>query len=157
MISCEIIKPYAYIPSVPMTVDLQRELLLLAPAKVSPSYTHLLASHEASFPPTAKVLYFIMQDSSSSEMCPTLSGGSGYCHIWDIDRYVVIKELSSGWGEEIRELRIRIGVIFQKTDHLVEDKGGREMTLEKKNHQILNYLQLSLIEKKALSSVISGE
>ena len=74
MISREIIKPCAYIPSVPMTLDLQRELefLLLAQAKVSPSYTHLLASHEASIPSPAKVLDFIMQDSSSVEMCPTL-------------------------------------------------------------------------------------
>ena len=60
-----------------MTLDLQRELLLLAQAKVSPSYTHLLASHEASFPSPAKVLYFIIQDSSSSEMCPTLWGRGG--------------------------------------------------------------------------------
>ena len=41
-------------------------------------------------------------------------------------------ELSPGEGEEIRELRIRIGVIFQKTDYLVKDKGSREMTLVKK-------------------------
>ena len=44
----------------------------VAQAKVSPSYTHLLASHEASIPSPAKVLDFIMQDSSSGEMCPTL-------------------------------------------------------------------------------------
>ena len=37
--SCETVKPCAYIPSVPMTLDLQRELLLLAQAKMGPSYT----------------------------------------------------------------------------------------------------------------------
>ena len=45
----------------------------------------------------------------------------------------VFKELCLGLGEEIRELRISIGVIFYKTDHLVEDKGNREMTLKKRN------------------------
>ena len=69
MTSCEIIKPCAYIPSVPMTLDLQRELLLLAQAKMGPSYTHLLAFHEASFPSPAKVFYFIIQDSSSIAKC----------------------------------------------------------------------------------------
>ena len=37
MTSCETVKPCAYIPSVPMTLDLQRELLLLAQAKARPS------------------------------------------------------------------------------------------------------------------------
>ena len=46
---------------------------------------------------------------------------------------IVFKELCLGLGEEIRELRISIGVIFYKTDHLVEDKGNREMTLKKRN------------------------
>ena len=110
MTSCETIKPCAYIPSVPMTLDLQRELPLLAQAKVGPSYTHLLASHEASFPSPAKVLYFIIQDFSSIVKCVL--------------------------PVEIRELRIRIGVIFQKTDNLVEDKGSREMTIEKKKKEI---------------------
>ena len=134
MTSCETIKPCAYIPSVPMTLDLQRELPLLAQAKVGPSYTHLLASHEASFPSPAKVLYFIIQDFSSTVKCVL--------------------------PVEIRELRIRIGVIFQKTDNLVEDKGSREMTIGKKkkrNQQILNYPQHTLIEKKGLNSVISGK
>ena len=87
MTSCEIIKPCAYIPSVPMTLDLQRELLLLAQAKMGPSYTHLLACHEASFPSPAKVLYFIIQDSSNIAKCvtPVGRGGGegvkGYCHI----------------------------------------------------------------------------
>ena len=45
---------------------------------------------------------------------------------------MVFKELCLGQGEEIRELRISIGVIFHKTDHLVEDKGKREMTLKKR-------------------------
>ena len=131
MTSCETIKPCAYIPSVPMTLDLQRELPLLAQAKVGPSYTHLLASHEASFPSPAKVLYFIIQDFSSIVKCVL--------------------------PVEIRELRIRMGVIFQKTDNLVKDKGSREMTIEKKkkrNQQILNYPQHTLIEKKGLNSVI---
>ena len=134
MTSCETIKPCAYIPSVPMTLDLQRELPLLAQAKVDPSNTHLLASHEASFPSPAKVLYFIIQDFSSIVKCVL--------------------------PVEIRELRIRIGVIFQKTDNLVEDKGSREMTIGKKkkrNQQILNYPQHTLIEKKGLNSVISGK
>ena len=134
MTSCETIKPCAYIPSVLMTLDLQRELPLLAQAKVDPSYTHLLASHEASFPSPAKVLYFIIQDFSSIVKCVL--------------------------PVEIRELRIRIGVIFQKTDNLVEDKGSREMTIGKKkkrNQQILNYPQHTLIEKKGLNSVISGK
>ena len=37
MASCETVKPCAYIPLVPMTLDLQRELLLLAQAKARPS------------------------------------------------------------------------------------------------------------------------
>ena len=65
---------------------------------------------------------------------------------------IVFKELCLGLGEEIRELRISIGVIFYKTDVLVEDKGNREMTLKKK---ILNYPQLSLIEKKKRVGVLA--
>ena len=64
---------------------------------------------------------------------------------------MISKELCLGQGEEIRELRISIGVHFP----MIEDKGNREMTLKKR--QILNYLQLSLIEKKALTSIISGK
>ena len=50
---------------------------------------------------------------------------------------MVFKELCLGLGEEIRELRIRIEVIFHKTDHLVEDKGNREMALKKKKPNFL--------------------
>ena len=64
---------------------------------------------------------------------------------------MISKELCLGQGEEIRELRISIGVHFP----MIEDKGNREMTLKKK--QILNYPKLSLIEKKALTSIISGK
>ena len=64
---------------------------------------------------------------------------------------MISKELCLGQGEEIRELRISIGVHFP----MIEDKGNWEMTLKKK--QILNYPQLSLIEKKALTSIISGK
>ena len=42
---------------------------------------------------------------------------------------MISKELCLGQGEEIRELRISIGVHFP----MIEDKGNREMTLKKAN------------------------
>ena len=61
---------------------------------------------------------------------------------------IVFKELCLELGEEIRELRISIGVIFYKTDHLVEDKGNREMTLKKRNLK-LPATQFNRKEKKS--------
>ena len=42
---------------------------------------------------------------------------------------MISKELCLGQGEEIRELRISIGVHFP----MIEDKGNWEMTLKKKS------------------------
>ena len=47
--------------------------------------------------------------------------------MWDI--YIGMWFLRNLVWDRVK--RIRIGVIFQKTDHLVEDKGSREMTFSK--------------------------